>query len=157
LRIGRQLLAQDGGRHRHGKRQRVLLLAHDRPGKFIGAMRPTIGNTRLGDRRLDRPAQEITNRPGLAKADFLLGRVRIHIDPGRIHVQVQDKGGPAVAIEDVAISGTHRAREQLVANRPPVEKHVLQVRLTARVHRAAPASHAKASRPIHAGCRSRCR
>ena len=68
----------------------------------------------------------------------------IDINPGWIHVQIQHKCRPPVPIQNIAITGAHRSRKQLVANRTPVEKHVLQVRLTARMYRAhqpAPQQH----------------
>ena len=76
--------------------------------------------------------QKIMDAARIAKSYFQFLRMRIDVDPARIHLQVQQVGAKSAVKQHVAISQARGAHQNLVAHEAPIEKAELQVRLAAR-------------------------
>ena len=100
---------------------------------------------RLGERPLKGTEQEIVHESRFAKPHLEFLRVRVHVHARRIHLEIKDVGRLPAVIEHVAIGEPHRARDQLVPQRPPVQVEMLLVRLAACIRRhAEPAAQREA-------------
>jgi hypothetical protein len=76
--------------------------------------------------------QKIMDSARIAKSHFQFLRMRIDVDPARIHLQVQQVGAKSAMKQHVAISQARGAHQDFVAHEAPIQKAELQVRLAAR-------------------------
>ena len=86
---------------------------------------------------LDCPKDEIVDGARVAKPDFELLGMRIHVDLERIERQVQQPGRMPSAVAHVAIAEAHGTAEQAIAHHAAIDIEVLPVRLRARLRRQA--------------------
>ena len=69
------------------------------------------------------------DQAGVAKAHLRLRRMHIDIDLARFAVEKQNKCRMPPLRHIIHVSRAHRANEQLVADRPPVDKEILRLRI----------------------------
>ena len=67
----------------------------------------------------------------IAETYFVLGGMRIRVNAGRIHRQIQYVGRVAAVKKNVPISMTHGMRKSFVHNTAAIDEPVLHVRLAA--------------------------
>ncbi len=85
----------------------------------------------LGQYLVQGTKQEIMHMSRIAEAHFMLGRMRIHIDRSRIHVEKQQECRVPSMKHDILECLSHCMRNHLVAHNAPVDMEILQVGLCA--------------------------
>ena len=84
---------------------------------------------------MNRPINQIVNATALAKANFMLGWVDIHIDQIRIQIQKYGIHWMPAMKEHVLISLPHRVTADLVTNAAIIHKKILLVGLASGIRR----------------------
>ena len=84
--------------------------------------------SRLRQGMLERADDEPAHEARLAEPHLGLGRMDIHVDRLGRQVEEQRQHRVTVAGEEVLIGAPHRAEQQLVAHRPPVDEEILPCR-----------------------------
>jgi hypothetical protein len=79
----------------------------------------------------------IRPRTGIAEAHLGLGRMDVHVDVGRVQLDVEGRQRMAVAGQEVGVGGAQRALQQPVAHRASVDEQVLVGGVAAAVGRQA--------------------
>lgn len=97
-------------------------------------------------RLVKRPENKIVNQAPIAETHFVLGGVNIHVHVRGINLQIQHERRVTVVVKHIPISLAHGMRYQPVPYHPPVDKKVLQIRLTA--EKVGNATHPHSLRPV---------
>ena len=88
------------------------------------AARPRVAQRHLQDLR-----DNAVDTPAIPESDFVLGRMRVGVHPGRIQRQVQHVSRKAAVEKDIPIRVLRRVRQCPVADAAAVDEPVLLVRL----------------------------
>ena len=76
--------------------------------------------------------QQVMHFAQVAKADFQLAGVDVHVHVLRQHVELQRVTGMATGRQAFVVGQTHRMGKLAVANDPAIDRQQLQVALAAR-------------------------
>ncbi|MCY1374641.1 hypothetical protein D9M69_619940 [compost metagenome] len=114
--LGSEFTSFEAGRPDDGRgnrRRQLIVGAHIAQGAMQGAV------------------EEVVNHAPFTEAHFVLGRVHVDIDAGRIDFEKQHEGRVPTIEQHVAIGLAHRVGDQFVAHGTAIDEEILQVGLAA--------------------------
>ncbi len=94
--------------------------------------RQLIFRAHLAEGSVQGAVEKVVNHAPVTEAHFVLGRVDVDIDGGRVDLQKQHKGRMPTIEQHVAVGLAHGMGDQLIAHHAAVNVEILQVGLAAR-------------------------